>query len=115
LIQEHDVEVRDRLEFAFGNKDSEATLTVPIAKSFEDNSINMMPSLEKKAEHSQSCTPSVLVYFPRRIASNVFSDMALSVKKHFQQQLRRFTPQTEDDIINIRLEAKKIYETLSSF
>jgi len=36
------------------------------------------------------------------------------VKHCFQQQLKRFAPKTEDDIINIRQEAEKIYETLSS-
>jgi len=84
-MQEHDVEARDRLEAAFGSKDSQATLTVPIAKSSRDDSIDIMPSPKKKAGCSQSPTPSVSVYFPRRIASNVFSVLALSVKQHFQQ------------------------------
>ena len=109
---EHDVKVRDRIEAAFGSKDSEATLTLPIAKSSGDDSINIMPSPKKKAGRSQPPTPSISVYFPGRIASNVFSDLALSVKQCFLQQLKRFAPKTEDDITNIRQEAEKIYETL---
>ena len=53
LMQEHDVEVGDRLEAAFGSKDSEATLTVPFTKSSGDDSIDIMPSPKKKAGHSQ--------------------------------------------------------------
>ena len=74
-----------------------------------------MPSPKKKAGHSQSSTPSVSFYFPGKIASNVFSDLALSVKQRFLQQLKRFAPKTGDDITNIWQEAEKIYETLSSF
>jgi len=107
-MQENDVAASDRLEAAFGIKDSEATLNVPIAKSSQDNSIDIMPSPKKKAGHSQSPTPSVSVYFPGRIASNVFSDLALSVKHRFQQQLKRFAP--EDDTVNIRQKAEKIHE-----
>jgi len=70
-----------------------------IAKSSRDDSIDIMPLLKKKARHSQSPTPSVLVYFPERISSNMFSDLALSVKQRFQQQLKRFTLKIEDDII----------------
>ena len=74
-----------------------------------------MPSPKKKAGCSQSPTPSVPIYFPGKIAFNVFSDLALNVKQCFLQQLKRFAPQAEDDITNIRQEAEKIYETLSSF
>jgi len=112
-MQEHDVEARDRLEATFSSKNSEATLTVPIAKSSEDDSIDIMPSPKTKAGRSQSPTPSISVYFPGR-TSNVFNDLALSVKQSFQQQLKRFALKTEDDIISIRQEAKKIYENLSS-
>ena len=70
-----------------------ATLIVPITKSSGDDSIDIMPLPKKKAGRSQSPTPSVSLYFPRRIASNVFSDLALSVKHRFQQQLKRFGPQ----------------------
>jgi len=84
-MQEHDVEVGDRLEAAFGHNDSEATLTVPIAKSSGDDSIDIMPSPKKKGGRSQSLTPSVPVYFPGKIASNIFSDLALSVKQRFLQ------------------------------
>jgi len=84
-MQEHDVEVGDRLEAAFGSKDSEATLTVPIAKSSRYDSVYIMPSPKKKAGRSQSPTLSISVYFPGKIASNVFSDLALSVKQRFQQ------------------------------
>ena len=45
----------------------------------------------------------------------MFNNLALSVKQRFQQQLKKFTPKTEDNIINIRLEAEQIYKTLSSF
>ena len=114
-MQEHDVVVRDRLAASFYSKDSEATLTVPIAKSSGDDSIDIMPSPKKKAGRSQSPTPSISVYLPGKISSNVFSDLALSVKQHFLQQLKRFAPKTEDGITNIRQEAKKINETLSSF
>jgi len=102
LILEHDVEAGDRVEAAFGSKDSEANLIVPIAKSFRDDSIDIMPSPKKKAGRSLSPTPSVLVYFPGKITSNVFSDLAFIVKQHFLQQLKRFAPKTEDDITNIR-------------
>jgi len=61
LMQEHDVEIRDRLKAAFGSNDNEATLTVPIAKSSGDDSIDIMPSLKMKAKHSQSPTPSASV------------------------------------------------------
>ena len=74
-----------------------------------------MPSPKKKAGHSQSPTPFVSVYFPGKISSNLFSDLAFSVKQCFQQHLKRFASKIEDDIINIRQEDKKIYETLSSF
>jgi len=114
-VQELDVVARDGLAAAFGSKDSEATLIVPIAKSSGDDSIDIMPSPKKKVGRSQSPTPSVSVYFPGKISSNVFSDLALSVKQRFLQQLKRFAPKTEDDITNIRYEAEKIYETLSSF
>jgi len=88
---------------------------VPIVKSSGDDYIDIMPSPKKKAGRSQSPTPSVPVYFPRKIASNVFSDLVLSVKQHFLQQLKRFTAKAEDDITNIQQEAEKIYKTLSSF
>jgi len=55
------------------------------------------------------------LYFPERIASGVFNDPALSLKQHFQQQLKGFTPKIEADIINICYEAVQIYETLSYF
>jgi len=110
-MQEHDAEARDKLEATFGNKDSEATLTMPIAKSSEDDSIDILPLPKKKAGHLESPTPSVSVYFPGKITSIVFNDPALSVQQQFQQQLKK----TEDDIINMPHEAKKIYETLSSF
>jgi len=42
-MQEHDVAASNRVEAAFGIKDSEATLTVPIAKSSGDDSIDIMP------------------------------------------------------------------------
>jgi len=71
---------------------------VPIAKSSGDDSIDIMPSPKKKVGRSQSPTPFVSIYFPRKISSNVFSDMALSVKQHFLQQLKRFAPKTEDGI-----------------
>jgi len=45
----------------------------------------------------------------------VFNDLALSVKQRFQQQLKKFIPKTEGDLGNIRQEAERIYETLSSF
>jgi len=75
---------------------------VPIAKSSGDDPIHIMPSPKKKAGRSQSPTPSISVYFPRKIASNVFSDLALSVKQRFLQQLKSFAPKTEDDITNIQ-------------
>jgi len=114
-MQEHDVEDRDRLEVAFSSKDTEATLIVPIVKSSRDYSIDIVLSPKKKADHSQSFTHSVSIYFPGRIASNVFSDLTFSVTQRFQQQLKRFTPKTEDDIIKIWQEDEKIYRTLSSF
>ena len=45
----------------------------------------------------------------------MFSNLALSVKQCFQQQLKIFTPKTEADIINVRQEAAQIYESLSTF
>jgi len=95
------VVARGRLEAAFDSNDSEATLIVPIAKSSENDSIDIMPSPKKKEGCSQSPTPSVSVYFPRRMASNVFSDLALSVKQRFQHQLKRFGLKIEYDFINI--------------
>ena len=74
-----------------------------------------MPSPVKQAERCESPTPSVATYFPGRIASGVFNDLALSVKQRFQQQLKKFIPKTEGDLANIRQEAEQIYETLSSF
>ena len=74
-----------------------------------------MPSPVKRAERCQSPTASVATYFPGRIASGVFNDLALSVKQRFQQQLKKFIPKTEGDLANIRQEAEQIYETLSSF
>jgi len=53
---------------------------MPIAKSYEYISIDIMPSLEKKTWRSQSPTLSILVYFFDRIASGVFSDLALIMK-----------------------------------
>jgi len=85
---------------------------VQIAKSSRDDSIDIMPSPKKKAGRSQSLTSSVAVYFLGKISSNVFSDLALSVKQRFLQQLKRFAPKIEDDITNIRQEAEKIYEDL---
>jgi len=43
-----------------------------------------MPSPVKQAERCESPTPSVATYFPGRIASGVFNDLALSVKQRFQ-------------------------------
>ena len=106
-MQEHHVEAKNRLEAAFNSNDSEAILTVPIAKSSGDDSIDIMPLPKEKVGRSKSPTPSISIYFHGRIASNVFSDLALRVKKHFQQQLKKFTSKTEDDIINIRQEAEK--------
>jgi len=88
---------------------------VPAGKSAEDNSINIMPLPVKQAEHCESPTSSDVTYFPERIASGVFNNLALSVKQRFQQQLKKFVPKTEGDIANIRQEAEQIYETLSSF
>jgi len=44
-----------------------------------------MQSPVKQAERCQSPTPSVATYFPGRIASIVFNNLALSVKQRFQQ------------------------------
>jgi len=115
LMQGYTVEIKDRLKAVFGDKDSEATLTVPAAKSTEDDSINIMPSPVKQAEHCQSPTPSVATYFPGRIGSGVFNDLALSVKRLFQQQLKKFIPKKEGDLANICQEVEQIYGTLSSF
>jgi len=82
-MYKHSVEARDRLT-AFGGKDSEASLTMSMAKSSGDDSIDIMPLPKKKVGRSQSPTPSVSAYFLGRIASNVFSDLALSVKQCFQ-------------------------------
>lgn len=101
LILGHTIDVRDRLNAAFDDKDSEATLTVHAAKSTEDDSINIMSLPVKQAEHCQSPTPFILTYVPGRITSGMFSDLALSVKQHFQQQLKKFIPKTEGDIANI--------------
>jgi len=57
LMQEHNAEARDRLEATFGSKDSKVTLTVRIAKSFRDDSIDIIPSPKKKAGHYQSLLP----------------------------------------------------------
>ena len=114
-MQEHTVEIGDTLKAAFGDKDSEATLTVPIVKSTEDDSINIMPSQMKRIECCQSPTPSAATYLLGRIASGVFNDLPLSVKQHFQQQLKKFIPKTEGELANIRQETEQIHETLSSF
>ena len=53
---------------------------MPAAKSIEDDPINIMPSPVKQAERCESPTPSVATYFPGRIPSRVFNDLALSVK-----------------------------------
>jgi len=45
----------------------------------------------------------------------MFNDLDLSVKRHFQQQLKKFILKIEDDIVNILQEAEQIYKTLSSF
>ena len=60
-MQEHDVEARDGLEDAFGSKDSKATLTMSITKSFGDDSTDIMPSPNKKVGRSQSPAPSFSV------------------------------------------------------
>ena len=88
---------------------------MPAAKSTEDDSINIMQSPVKQAERCQSPTPYVATYLPGRIASGVFNNLALSVKRCFQQQLKRFIPKIEGDLTNICQEAEQIYETLSSF
>jgi len=82
-VKEHDVAARDRLAAAFDSEDSVVTLTVPIVKSSGDDSIEIMPS--PKQSVLSLLSPSVSVYFPGKIASNVFSDLALSVKQRFLQ------------------------------
>ena len=82
-MQEHDLKAKDRLEAAFVSKDSEATLTMPIANSSKDNPIDIMIQPEKKVGRSQSPTPSVLAYFLGIVAFSVFNDLALSMKHHF--------------------------------
>jgi len=77
-------------------------LTVPAAKSTEDDYINIIPSPVKQAERCQSPTPSVTTYFPGRITFDVFNDLALSANQCFQQQLKKFIPKTEGDLANIR-------------
>jgi len=74
-----------------------------------------MPMLLKKVEHCESPTPSVATYFLGRIASGMFNDLALSVKQRFHQQLKKFIPKIEGDLVNIRQEAEQIYKMLSSF
>ena len=72
---------------------------MPIAKSSKVDIIDIMPSPSKKAECYQPPYPSILAYFPKRITFSVFNGLALSVKHHFQQLLKTFTPKAEDDII----------------